>query len=101
MKTIAISIQDFEEEMKPTFKEEDYTALADTYRKQLDMETAMEMLESISKGYTKQAEEDTLLDKLLYVMLEAFVRGAVHASEITAEAMAQHAVEVLKKHAVA
>ena len=100
MEAIAISIKEFEEEMKPTFKEEDYTALADTYRKQLDMETAMEMLESISKGYTKQAEA-TLLDKMLYVMLEAFVRGAVHASEITAEAMAQHAVEILKKHAVA
>ncbi len=91
----ALTIAEFEQELKPT--QADLTALADMYRKRMDKETAADVLDRISGHILEENESLTLIDKLLLFVRESYVLGALDASELTADGCALTAVKLLKE----
>ena len=100
MKNI-LTVSEFEKELTPNLTPADLNALADKYRETIDREQAAEMLAHISEQIKTEANSWSFSDKLLWIVREAFVLGAVQASEVTGEAMAKAAAELLEQSEIA
>ena len=100
MKNI-LTVSEFEKELTPNLTQADLNALADRYRETIDREQAAEMLAHISEQIKTEAESWSFSDKLLWIVREAYVLGAIEASEVTGEAIAHAATELLEQSEIA
>lgn len=96
-----LTISEFEEAIKPELSPADLNALADKYRQRIDKEVAAEMLAHISEQIAEEAIAWSMTDKLLWIVREAYVLGAIEASEVTGEAIAHAAAELLEQSEIA
>ena len=106
-----LTLDEFEKELIPVFTPEDYEVLADKYRETVSKEDAANMVLNFGNQIDEQAQSNPetakivsewkTIDKVLFMIREAYTLGAIHATETTAAAIAHAAAELLKNSEIA
>ena len=106
-----LTLDEFEKELIPVFTPEDYNVLADKYRETVSKEDAANMVLNFGNQIDEQAQSNPetakivsewkTIDKVLFMIREAYTLGAIHATETTAAAIAHAAAELLEKSEIA
>ena len=106
-----LTVEEFEKELVVDFTPADIESISNSYRNTITVDDAAEMVITFGKQIAEQAEANpetakavskwSSVDKMLFMVREAYTLGAVHATKTTAAAIAHAAAELLKNSEIA